>query len=208
MPRVTRVNAPDAEQPNLAALPAYVASSAAPFQRSNGFRETDGYVSMLAEHYTNKIDASGARWEMIPDYGREGSAMSIFPVTAPSVNPPENSPHLEYRVQILHPGPAKVSALIAPTQAFVPGRGLRLGFSFDNEPPQIIDALAHNAPPDWEQTVRDNIRVVTSSHTIATPGYHTLKIWMVDPGIVLEKILIDLGGLKPSYLGPPETYHH
>jgi hypothetical protein len=26
---------------------------------------------------------------------------------------------------------------------------------------------------------------------------------MVDPAVVLEKIVVDLGGLKPGYLGPP-----
>jgi hypothetical protein len=29
---------------------------------------------------------------------------------------------------------------------------------------------------------------------------------MVDAGVVLEKIVIDCGGLNPSYLGPPETH--
>ena len=46
-----------------------------------------------------------------------------------------------------------------------------------------------------------------SAHTLSGSGYHVLKYWMVDPGIVLEKMIVDLGGLKPSYLGPPESYH-
>ncbi|MGB7760353.1 MAG: hypothetical protein WBL61_11020, partial [Bryobacteraceae bacterium] len=60
---------------------------------------------------------------------------------------------------------------------------------------------------DWETSVKDSVRKVRSTHILVLPGVHTLKFWMVDPGIVLEKLLVDLGGVKPSYLGPPESFH-
>ena len=30
---------------------------------------------------------------------------------------------------------------------------------------------------------------------------------MVDPGVVLEKIIVNTGGLKAQGLGPPESYY-
>jgi hypothetical protein len=172
-----------------------------------GFVETSGYVSMEAEHYTRKVDAGPVKWERIPDYGRTLSAMSIFPVTAESVMPPAGAPCLEYRMFLFHAGRVEVEAILSPTLNFTPERGLRYAISFDDEPPQVIDALAHNEQGDWETSVKDSVRKVRSTHTLAAPGIHTLKFRMVDPGIVLEKLVVDLGGVKPSYLGPPESFH-
>jgi hypothetical protein len=172
-----------------------------------GFVEASGYVSMEAEHYTRKVGSGAAEWQRIPDYGRTLSAMSVFPVTAESVLPPGAVPALEYRMYLFHAGTVAVEAILSPTLNFVPGRGLRYAISFDDEPPQVIDALAHNTLGDWETTVKDAVRKVRSTHVLAAAGVHTLKFRMVDPGIVLEKIVVDLGGVKPSYLGPPESYH-
>jgi len=171
-----------------------------------GFIESDGYVSIEADNFTRKIDAPSARWEKIPDYGRTGSAMSVFPATAASVTPPQNAPCLEYQMYLFDPGKIEVTAILAPTLNFVPGRGLRYGISLDDQAPQIIDVLGQNSLEDWETSVKDNARTSTSKHAITGTGYHTLKFWMVDPGVVLEKLVVNLGGVKPSYLGPPESY--
>ncbi|HWP41313.1 MAG TPA: hypothetical protein VNL70_10345, partial [Tepidisphaeraceae bacterium] len=171
-----------------------------------GFVEGEGFVSIEAEHYARRIDADHARWEVIPDYGRICSAMSIFPVTAASVTPPDRSPRLEYDVYLFTSGELAVEATMAPTLDYLPGRGLRLGISFDDQPPKVVNALADRSQQAWEQAVMDNARVVRSVHSLDRPGYHTLKVWMVDAGLVLQRLLIDCGGVRRSYLGPPESF--
>jgi len=177
----------------------------------DGFVEAEGYVSIEAEHYTRNIPQGDVRWERIEDYGRTVSAMTILPMTAASVTPPQGSPCLEYRMYVFNPGKAKVLSIVAPTLNFMPDRGLRYAVSFDDEPPQIIEIVpkdfdARNGNREWEESVKNACRVVQSQHSIEDKGYHTLKVWMVDPGVVLEKIVIDLGGLRPNYLGPPESF--
>ncbi|MGH7952460.1 MAG: glycosyl hydrolase 115 family protein, partial [Limisphaerales bacterium] len=121
----------------------------------NGFVETDGYVSIEAEHFTKKVDSDSAHWEKIPNLGRTLSAMTIFPATAASVTPPENSPRLEYKMYLFQPKKVDVEAILSPTLNFVPGRGLRFAISFDDQPPRIFDALAHNSHRDWQTAVED-----------------------------------------------------
>jgi hypothetical protein len=186
--------------------PVEVAVSAfRPAQKAAGFVESGGCVSIEAEHYTRKTDTAGARWERIEDYGRTLSSMTIFPVTAGSVTPPRESPCLEYQLYTFEAGPVEVEAILAPTLNFAPGRGLRYGLSFDNDPPEMVDALARHSQQDWATAVADSARKVRTRLRLAAPGPHALKFWMADPGVALQKVVVDLGGAKTSYLGPPES---
>jgi hypothetical protein len=110
-------------------------------------------------------------------------------------------------------GSVKVEGTFGPALNFMPNRGVRYAVSFDSNPPQEITLVpkgysAQNGNREWERTVEDNGRHSPSIHWIGEPGFHTLKVWMIDPGVVLEKIVVDAGGVKPSYLGPPESYRH
>ena len=114
---------------------------------------------------------------------------------------------LQYRVYLYDTGSFTMQAILAPTLNFVPGRGLRFAVSVDDGPRIFVDALEHNTQADWQQAVSDGVKKVSIPLSIANAGYHTLKVWMVDPGVVLERIVIDHGHLLPSYLGPPESFH-
>jgi hypothetical protein len=179
----------------------------------DGFVENNGYVSMEAEHYARKTDGiNESRWDKIEDYGHTLSGMRASANAYDSFNPGINAACLEYRMYLFTKGNIQVNPVFAPTLNFIPGREVRYAISFDDEPPRIITLLpgdydAKNGNTDWEQSVSDNSRKGSSHHSISTPGYHTLKIWMVDPGVVLQKIVVNTGGVKPSYLGPPESFH-
>lgn len=177
-----------------------------------GFIESNGYVSIEAEHYTRAVDADPIRWLVIPDFGRTLSGVTPMPVTVQRQTPTAAGPRLEYNMHLFSTGTVKVNVYVAPTQNFLNTEGLHYAVSFDDEPPQIINIHEKDTVPDWQyppawnQAVSENIKVLVSEHQINEPGAHVLKFWMVDPGIVLQKIVVDTDGVKPSYFGPPESF--
>jgi hypothetical protein len=168
-----------------------------------GFVETGGVVSMEAEHFTRAVAASARQWLQIPGHGRTLSGMTALPVDAPAAPQPEM--RLEYELQLFSAGEVRVQATLAPTQKFQPGPGLRYAISFDDEAPQTVNIHQDASLQAWERSVSDGATVLTTHHRIAQPGQHTLKFWVVDSGLVLQKLVVDAGGQKPSYLGPPES---
>jgi hypothetical protein len=198
---------------------------AAPTPESlDGFVETHHYISMDAAHFTHRTMVDGVRWRNIPNYGETLSGMTVFPVTAESMLPPKPAPTLEYRIYFFDSGKCSVQAILSPSLNFVPGRGLRYAISLDDQPPKIVDALADNSEQAWSKAVSDGVRKVTTMLNVPSPGYHTLKFRMVDPGVVLEKLVValsdqdaphfpgapkrNLPAAPSSYLGPPESYFH
>lgn len=125
--------------------------------------------------------------------------------------PGGTSPRLEYTVSLLAAGQVTVWAYLSPRNNVLPGDGLRYAVSIDTGPPQIVnvttatgaDATAMNR--QWERNTSDNVNRTSTGHDISAPGVHVLKFWMVDPAVVVQKLVVDTGGLKPSYLGPPES---
>jgi hypothetical protein len=172
-----------------------------------GFVESNGYVSMEAEHYSRAVALAPIRWLRIPGLGRTLSGMTAQPVTAASQSPGGDAPRLEYRMVLFDSGTVTVRAYLSPTLNFS-GRkeGLRYAVSFDDDVPQVVDIAADTGVKAWEQLVADNVSATTSQHRLARPGEHVLKFWLVDPGMALQKLVVDAGGVKPSYLGPPESF--
>lgn len=178
-----------------------------------GFVQSGNYVSMEAEHFTRAVAGKGIAWEVIPDFGRTLSGVHPTPVTAASQTPGGSSPHLEYRVFMMDTGTVNVHAFVSPTWDFRGGDGLRYAISLDDETPRVVNIHADGSSTGvtdgnkaWEQGVANAIKVVISQHRVATTGVHVVKFWMVDSGVVLQKLVVARGDLPESYLGPPESF--
>jgi hypothetical protein len=189
-----------------------ILNPASPRADFTGFVQSGNYASMEAEHFTRAVNAGGIAWEVIPDFGRTVSGVHATPVTAPSVTPGGSSPHLEYRVFVRDTGAVRVQAYIAPTWDFRGGDGLRYAVSIGDEAPKVVNIHADGSSTGitdgnraWEQGVSNAIKVMTSEHRVLTPGEHVVKFWRVDPGVVLEKLVVAFGDVPDSYLGPPES---
>lgn len=173
-----------------------------------GFVENNKYVSINAEDFSRAVGSSDSKiqWKIIPNLGKTSSAATVFPVTSKSQKPGSESPHLEYEVYFVNNGKVEVQVYLSPTLNFHNTQGLRYAVSFDDENPQIINMHANDSQQVWESWVSNNINIKVSEHEIKKPGTHVLKLWMIDPGVVIQKIVINAGGVEPSYLGPPESF--
>ncbi|MDI3520071.1 MAG: hypothetical protein PWR04_59 [Anaerophaga sp.] len=174
------------------------------FKSIKGFVESNGYISIEADHYAKKHDTVDTKWMTIPDMGRTGSAVTIHPVTAESREPGDEV-MLEYPVHLKSSGKVTVHAYFSPTLNYTAGDGFKYAIGFDDKVPVIVNIHEDETHSDWQRWVADNINICTSEHEIQSPGNHVLRFYMVDPGLVLQKIVIDTGGLKETYLGPDES---
>ncbi|NLW48513.1 MAG: glycosyl hydrolase [Firmicutes bacterium] len=179
------------------------------FWQLEGFVESNGYISMEADHYTRMVNTREIYWKRIPDIGRTGSGMTPFPVDASRQTPGGNSPRLEYKINLFKDGPITVWSYLSPRNNCLYTDGLKYAVSIDDGEPQIVNITTTlNGIPmnkSWERNTSDNVNLTATNFNV-TAGEHVLKFWMVDPTVVVQKIVVDTGGLKPSYLGPPESF--
>lgn len=167
------------------------------------FEEADGYVSIEAENYSRQQSEGNIEWTVIPHFGKTLSGITTLPVTS---SPENKSVYLEYDMDMKTIGEGNLIILTAPTLNFNSNRGLRYAVSIDGGEEQVVNINGHYKGElgKWQA---ESIIETSSKFKISTTGRHTIRFRVLDAGIVLQKIMLDMGGLKPSYLGAPQSQY-
>jgi hypothetical protein len=209
MPQVTYIsdNSPKDESVKINAKDKTSESLIPGNSKGNIFYEKNGYVSIEAANYSKAINTKNIQWKVIPGIGKDGDGITTFPVTADEKTLTNGNLYLQYEVYTYDTGNVKLNAYFSPTLNFEnDSLGLQYAISIDNEKPQIISINKDdNNQGMWSKWVANNIIIKTTEHQISQPGKHFIKYWMISPAVVLQKLVLDFGGLKPSYLGPQQT---
>lgn len=178
--------------------------------------ENNGCVSIPAAGCHRVRENDRIKITVVEDLGIEGPALQLGDPTAPlQIFRSRDVPCAEYDFYAFDAGSVDVYTYVLPTFPLHADRDFRIGENTNTDTKysvQIDDgALATPSSSHveyaqvWFESVLRNCAVNKSTLHIDKPGRHTLRIRVGDPGIVLQKIVLDFGGMKRSYLGPQST---
>lgn len=164
--------------------------------------EKDGYISIEAVNYSEKHVADDeVQVCTIEGLGKTVGAVTTLPA---AVNPSEKSAYVEYSIETESAGAAALTVLLAPTLNFNQNVGLTYAVSVDGgeEVAVNFNGMYKGELGQWQA---NSIIESRARLDFGEPGRHTLRFRFVSPGIVVEKIMVNFGGLKQSYLGAPSS---
>ncbi|KAF5658562.1 hypothetical protein FHETE_9798 [Fusarium heterosporum] len=190
-----------------------------------GFVESDGHVSIEASHYQKIYDGDSdntdLKYHTIKNYGRTLAGVGLYPLDTEKLDVGEG-PALEYDMYLYtNHSAANVTLYMSPGANYLGDRNpleyaVALFPTGKKQPdPTVVRPIGPNKgtnmPDGWGYAVGNAVwgvygNYTTSSFDVPKEGAYTLRIWALLPNIVIQKIVVDLGGVRDSYLGPPESF--
>lgn len=172
------------------------------------FAPVEDAIIIEAAHYHSAENAeSGAKWEVLPFFGRTLSGMAVRPYTESPVGA-----SLKYVIHLPEgTDSVKVHVITKSTLAFDRKEGHRYTVGFEGETPVEVNFNANlNEAPEniysiYYPTVASRVVEKIIPLMANKSGEATIVVSPLDPGIVFEKLVIDLGGYTPQFLFGKET---
>jgi hypothetical protein len=179
---------------------------------ANGFIEHQGYVSIYAKNYTGITAGKEQHWAELTGMGLTGKSMESLPLKSPSAlkavyteTEIKAQPSLTYDFFSRSSAPAEFKFFTIPTFPLNKNTEMRYAVRIDDGPATLLNFRTIGRSEEWKQNVLSNTAVRSVKLPELKAGKHQVRIYMIDPGVIVDRILIDLGGLQPHYGLIPET---
>lgn len=180
------------------------------------FVEHNGYVSIHAAGFHRKVENEAIKIRMIPNLGVENTSVQLGdPLAQAQRTAGRNTPRLEYDFYTFEQGSVDVYTYVLPTFSISKDKGYagheatnvetKYGVCIDEGPVMTPSTSSFEYAQIWYESVLKNCRINKTTLHIDKPGKHTVKIICGDAGTILQKVVLDFGGMQRSYMGPQPT---
>ena len=180
------------------------------------FVEHNGCVSINAADYHRKVENDDIKIMTIPNLGFENASVQLGNPIAPMQKTGSSIvPRVEYDFYAFGKGSVDVYTYVLPTFTLSADKDYagheatnietRYGVCIDDGPVMNPSTSSFEYAQIWYESALKNCRINKTTLHINKPGKHTVKVLCGDAGTVLQKIVLDFGGMKRSYLGPNPT---
>lgn len=180
------------------------------------YMEDNGYISIDAAGYHRKIENDDIKIRHIHNLGFEHESVQLGDPVAPMQKTSGNNvPSLEYDFYTFQHGSVDVYTYTLPTFPLTPESGYaghestnietKYGVCIDDGPVMTPTTSSFEYAQAWYENVLRNCSIKKTTLHLNKPGTHTVKILCGDAGVVVQKIVLDFGGMKRSYMGPRPT---
>ena len=114
-----------------------------------------------------------------------------------------------YRFPAVTRDSIEVTVYTIPFWPLYKGKTNAINISVDGGEEQIFENKFAEYSRSWKDQVMRNGAVCHLRFAVdKTKLQHTIRFKALDPGQMLQRVIIDWGGLKPTYVGPPSKYNN
>lgn len=191
-------------------------ASPSPEEMNGLFVEDNGCISINAADFHRKKENNDIKIKLIHNLGFENISVQLGNPTAPAQQPGSSIvPRVDYDFYTFDHGSVDVYTYTLPAFPLYSDRDYagheasnietRYGVCIDEGPVMTPTYSSFEYAQAWNENVLKNCSVKKSTLHIDKPGKHTVSVLCGDAGVVVQKIVLDFGGMKRSYLGPQIT---
>ncbi len=173
-----------------------------------GFVESDGHIAMNASSFNKVNNTAGKTWTALDATATGRQWLEALPLSAKAETEEAQilkNPSLEYNFYNFNSAGATFNFYTIPTHPLSKQYEMRYAVRVDNLPISILNTKTTGRSQEWKDNVLRNYAIKSISVPQLKAGKHKLSIYMIDPGVILDRILISLDGKQLPYSTVEET---
>ena len=188
-------------------LPVFNPKSPSVAELKGLYVEDNGCVSINAGKFHHKQEANGIKVRTVMGLGYENECVQLGEATqeTQSMWNTHKVSQAQYDFYSFNGGNVVAYIYALPLFPIDPKHDTRYGVMIDDGLVHWVTVSSKEYSGEWHRNVFRNSDIAMVNMHVGKPGKHTFKLICADPGMIIQKVVLDFGGMKQSYLGPKVT---